>query len=65
MQQIYEHLQYQVQFTTPNRQSLSWLTTSFSSEDAFPKVSLSAEKLKLFVNINDSKENKNNVNFTG
>ena len=34
-------------------------TTSFSSEDAFPKVSLSAEKLNIFINVSDSKENEN------
>ena len=28
---------------------------SFSSEDAFPNVSSSAEKLKLYVNVSDSK----------
>ena len=32
-------------------------TTSFSSEDAFPIVNLSDEKLKLFINDSDSKEN--------
>ena len=40
-------------------------TTSFSSEDAFPKVSLPAEKLKVFVGVSDSKENENNVDVTG
>ena len=40
--------------------------TSFSSEDAFPNVSLSAEKLKLYINVSDSKQNdKNNVTVTG
>ena len=40
--------------------------TSFSSEDAFPNVSSSAEKLKLYVNVSDSKQNdKNNVTVTG
>ena len=34
-------------------------TTSFSSEDAFPKVSLPAEKLKAFIGVSDSKENEN------
>ena len=29
-------------------------STSFSSEDAFPMVSLPAEKLKLFINLSDS-----------
>ena len=32
-------------------------TISFSSEDAFPIVNLSDEKLKLFINDSDSKEN--------
>ena len=32
-------------------------TTSFSSEDAFPIANLSDEKLKLFINDSDSKEN--------
>ena len=32
-------------------------TTSFSSEEAFPIVNLSDEKLKLFINDSDSKEN--------
>ena len=40
-------------------------TTSFSSEDAFHKVSLPAEKLKLFINVSDSKKNENNVDVTG
>ena len=31
--------------------------TSCSSEDAFPSVSLSAKKLKLFINDSNSKEN--------
>ena len=33
------------------------LTTLFSSEDTFPSTSLSAEKLKPFINDSDSKEN--------
>ena len=40
-------------------------TKTFSSEDAFPKVSLPAEKPKLFINVSDSKENENNVDVTG
>ena len=40
-------------------------TASFSFEDAFPKVSLPAEKLKLFINPSDSKKNENNVDVTG
>ena len=32
-------------------------TTSFRSEDSFPSVSLSAEKVKLFMNDSDSKGN--------
>ena len=39
--------------------------TSFSFEDFFPSVSLSAKKLKLFLNDSDSKENENNVDVTG
>ena len=40
--------------------------TSFNSEDAFPNVSLSAEKLKLYINVSDSKQNdKINVTVTG
>ena len=39
-------------------------TTSVSSEDAFPKVSLPAEKLKLFINVSDNKKNKNIVDVT-
>ena len=35
--------------------------TSFSSEDAFPNVILSAKNLKLFINDSNSKENRNNV----
>ena len=35
--------------------------TSFSSEDTFPNVSLSANNLKLFINDSTSKENRNNV----
>ena len=38
---------------------------SFSFEDAFPKVSLSAEKLKIIINASDSKENENNCDVTG
>ena len=38
--------------------------TSFSSENVFPNVSLSAKKLKLFINANFSKENENNVDAT-
>ena len=30
-------------------------TISFSSEDAFPNDSLSAEKLKIYINVSDSK----------
>ena len=40
-------------------------TTSFSSDAAFPSVSLSAKKLKLFVNDSDSKEDENKANVTG
>ena len=40
-------------------------TNSFSSEDASPKVSLPAKKLKPFINDSDSKENENNVVVTG
>ena len=40
-------------------------TTLFSSDPAFPSVSLSAKKLKLFVNDSDSKENENKANVTG
>ena len=36
-------------------------STSFSTEHAFPNVSLSAKNLKLFINDSDSKENGNNV----
>ena len=39
--------------------------TLFGSEDTFPSVSLSAKKLKLFINDCDSKENENNVDVTG
>ena len=39
--------------------------TLFGSEDNFPSVSLSAKKLKLFINDCDSKENENNVDVTG
>ena len=39
--------------------------TSFNFEDFFPSVSLSAKKLKLFLNDSDSKENENNVDVTG
>ena len=40
-------------------------STSFSTEHAFPNVSLSAKNLKLFINDSDSKENRNNVHLTG
>ena len=40
-------------------------STSFSTEHAFPNVSLSAKNLKLFINDGDSKENGNNVHLTG
>ena len=40
-------------------------TTSVSSKDASPNVSLSAKKLKLFINDGDGKENENNVDVTG
>ena len=40
-------------------------TMSFSSEDAFPSVSLSAKNPKLFIDDSDSKENENNVDITG
>ena len=40
-------------------------TTSFSSENAFSKIRLSAEKLNIFINVSDSKENENNVDVTG
>ena len=40
-------------------------TTSFSSEDAFPSASLSAKKLKIFIDDSDSKENKKHVDVTG
>ena len=40
-------------------------TTSFSSEDVFPSVSLSVKKLKLFINDSDSKENENNIDVIG
>ena len=39
--------------------------TSFSSEDAFPSVSLSAKKLKFFISDSDIKENENNADVTG
>ena len=39
--------------------------TLFGSEDTFPSVSLSAKKLKLFINDRDSKENEKNVDVTG
>ena len=32
-------------------------TTSFSSENAFSKIRFSAEKLNIFINVSDSKEN--------
>ena len=35
-------------------------TTSFSSDDAFPNISLSAKKLELFI-----KENEKKINVTG
>ena len=35
-------------------------TTSFSSENTFPRVSLSAEKLKSFINGNNNKLSENN-----
>ena len=40
------------------------LTTSFSSEDSFPGVSLSGEKLKPFINDSGSKEDENNIDST-
>ena len=40
-------------------------TLSFSSEDAFPSVSLSAKNPKRFIDDSDSKENENNVDITG
>ena len=40
-------------------------TTSFSSENAFSKIRLSAEKLNIFINVSDSKGNENNVDVTG
>ena len=40
------------------------LTTSFSSEDSFPGVSLSGEKLKPFINDIGSKEDENNIDST-
>ena len=40
-------------------------SASFSTEHAFPNVSLSAKNLKLFINDSDSKENGNNVHLTG
>ena len=39
-------------------------TTSFSSEDTFPSVNLSAKILKPFINDSDSKGNENNVDVT-
>lgn len=39
--------------------------TSFSSKEAFPKISLSSKKVKRFIDDNDSKENENNVDVTG
>ena len=39
--------------------------TLFGSEDTFPSVSLSAKKLKLFINDRDSKENEKKVDVTG
>ena len=36
-------------------------TTLFNFEDAFPSVNLSVKKLKLFIDVSDSKENKNNA----
>ena len=39
--------------------------TSFSSKEAFPKISLSSKKVKRFIDGNDSKENENNVDVTG
>ena len=62
-QQLYESLQCQVVHDT--RLTIAGLTTSFSSEDAFPSVSLPAEKLKPFINDSDSKQNKSNVDVTG
>ena len=40
-------------------------STSFSTEHAFPNVSLSAKNRKLFINDSDNKENGNNVHLTG
>ena len=40
-------------------------TTSFSSENTFSSVNLSAEKLKSFINDSDNKENENNIDTTG
>ena len=39
--------------------------TLFGSEDTFPSVSLSAKKLKLFINDRDSKENEKKVDVAG
>ena len=39
--------------------------TLFGSEDTFLSVSLSAKKLKLFINDRDSKENEKKVDVTG
>ena len=43
----------------------AYSTTSFSSEDVFPSVSLSVKKLELVINDDDGKENENIVDVTG
>ena len=40
-------------------------TTSISSEDVFPSVSLSVKNMKLVIKGRDSKDNENNVAPTG
>ena len=40
-------------------------TTSFSFKDAFRSVSLSAKKLKRFINDSEGKENEKNADVSG
>ena len=65
-QQIYENLQCQVaSHSLQHPIDKAGSATSLRCKDGFPKVNLPAEKLKLFINVSDSKENENNVDVTG
>ena len=65
-QQIHKNSQCQIAIVyTQHPIDKAGSTNSFNSEDAFAKVSLCAEKLKLFINFSDSKENENNVDAAG